>query len=132
MLEAYNFVKLPFTRLDAKAQKQRLQSFKETMELRRSVREFSNRSVDVEILRHAIQAAGTAPSGANQQPWTYVLIANPDLKRSIRLAAEEEEKGYTEEQGVSSKQFLEDAPYLIALFKINYGLITQEDVPKRR
>jgi len=96
---------------------------------RRTVREFSSRPVDREIIENALRAAGTAPSGANMQPWHFVAIADPVLKKKIRNAAEQEEKEFyahraskewleaLEPLGTDEhKAFLETAPWLIAVF----------------
>jgi len=69
-------------------------AFLECMRRRRSVREFSDRPVSEETIRNVIAAAGTAPSGANKQPWRFVAVSNPDLKRRIREAAEREEREF--------------------------------------
>ncbi|HRK19367.1 MAG TPA: nitroreductase family protein [Hyphomicrobiaceae bacterium] len=101
---------------------------------RRSVRDFSPDPVPVEIIENAVRAAGTAPSGANQQPWTFACISNPETKRQIRLAAEEEERafysGRAGEEWLSAlshlgtdwrKSFLETAPWLVAIFGQRWG-----------
>lgn len=102
---------------------------------RRTVRDFSADPVPREVIEYAIRSAGTAPSGANQQPWTFVAVARPDLKRKIREAAEIEEKafygGRAGEEWLAalaplgtdaSKPFLETAPWLIVAFQQTYGL----------
>jgi len=109
--------------------------FYKIMNKRRSIRFFSDRDVPLEVIKNIIRTAGTAPSGAHMQPWTYVVVRNPDLKRKIREAAEEEEK-ITYESRMSDewredlaklgtdwrKPFLEKAPYLIVVFKQSYGI----------
>jgi iodotyrosine deiodinase len=103
--------------------------FCETMQRRRTIREFSERAVPREVIESCIQAAGTAPSGANLQPWHFVAISDPRIKREIRLAAEEEEKEFYAHRAPkawldalapigtdSNKPFLEVAPWLIAIF----------------
>ncbi len=105
------------------------QDFFEHVRKRRTVREFSERPVSREIIEIALRAAGTAPSGANMQPWHYVVVANPLLKKKIRAAAEQEEKEFyahrasaewlkmLEPLGTDAhKPFLESAPWLIAVF----------------
>jgi nitroreductase len=104
-------------------------SFYLDVKRRRTVREFSDRSVPDEVIKNAILAAGTAPSGANQQPWHFVVVSNPETKREIREAAEKEERAFY--QGRASdewlralqplgtdekKPFLEIAPCLIVVF----------------
>jgi nitroreductase len=101
------------------------------LEQRRSVREFSDRPVPKALLAELIQAAGTAPSGANKQPWRFVAVQDPALKREIRLAAEEEERAFYERRAGErwladlnplgtdwQKPFLEVAPWLVAVFRL--------------
>src|SRR5262245_47184620 len=105
------------------------------MKRRRTVREFSPDPVPFELIELAIKTAGVAPSGANQQPWRFVVVGNPEIKRQIRLAAEEEERenygGRFPDEWLQAliplgtdwhKEFLEIAPYLIVVFKVDYGL----------
>jgi nitroreductase len=102
---------------------------------RRTVRHFSAEPVPFELVERAIQVAASAPSGANQQPWRFVVVSDPDIKRRIRDAAEREEKENYERrfpdewlQALAAlgtdwhKEFLETAPYLIVVFRIDYGL----------
>jgi nitroreductase len=102
---------------------------------RRTVREFSPRPVPREIVEQCLLAAGTAPSGANLQPWHFVVVADPGLKRRIREAAEAEEREFYERRAPkewlealaplgtdAAKPFLETAPCLIAIFAQSYGL----------
>lgn len=102
---------------------------------RRSVRDFSTEPVSIEIINHCLRTAGCAPSGANKQPWTFCVVSNPNLKKQIRAAAEKEEyESYAHRMGDEwlndikplqtdwKKPFLEDAPYLIVVFKIAYNL----------
>ena len=109
--------------------------FRETLALRRSVREFSSEPVPMEVIDQAIAAAASAPSGANQQPWTFVVVTDADVKRRIRIAAEEEERenygGRMPTDWLAAlaplqtdwrKEFLEIAPVLIVVFKQDYGL----------
>ena len=97
---------------------------------RRSVRDFKKDVIDFTIIKNAILAAGTAPNGANLQPWHFVIIKNKLIKRKIRMAAEIEEKEFYEEKAPKewlealkplgtdkNKSFLEEAPYLIAVFE---------------
>lgn len=103
------------------------------MKQRRSVRHFSDRPIPLEAIKNIITTAATAPSGANKQPWKFVIVQNADVKRKIRKAAEKEEKEFYNKRAPqswlddlreletdSNKEFLERAPYLIAVFKINY------------
>ena len=96
---------------------------------RRTVREFSDRPVPREIIEHALKAAGTAPSGANMQPWHFVVVSNPGIKKKMRAAAEQEEREFYEHRASDEwlkaleplgtnkhKEFLEKAPWLIVVF----------------
>lgn len=107
----------------------------EDLTRRRTVRDFSNRPVPRELIETCIQAAGTAPSGANQQPWHFVVVSDPALKTRIREAAEEEERAFYNGRAPDewlealdhlgtdeNKPFLEVAPYLIVVFAESYQL----------
>ncbi len=113
----------------------RASSFFEELRRRRTVREFSDRPVPREIIEHCLLAAGTAPNGANMQPWHFVAVSDPELKRKIRIAAEEEERefysGRAPQEWLEAlanlgtdehKPFLETAPFLIAIFTQRYGV----------
>ncbi len=114
--------------------KQRAFAFSEQVQRRRTVRHFSDRPVPLEIIQQCIRAAGSAPSGANLQPWHFVVVSDSSIKHEIRLAAEHEEKEFyttrapkewleaLEPLGTDEhKSFLETAPYLIAVFVERYG-----------
>jgi nitroreductase len=101
---------------------------------RRTVRDFSDRPVPREIIEHCLRAAGTAPNGANLQPWHFVVVADPAIKYQIRVATEEEEREFYQHRAPQEwlealaplgtdehKPFLETAPYLIAVFAQTYG-----------
>ena len=105
-----------------------------TLLTRRTVRDFSDTPVPREIIETAIKASATAPNGANQQPWHFAAISNPEMKRRIRLAAEEEERAFYGSRASeawldaltplgtdASKPFLETAPWLIAIFAQKKG-----------
>ena len=105
-----------------------VESFADQLVSRRSVRHFSTQPVDLRLIKEAIRAAGQAPSGANKQPWKFVVVTNPEIKRAIREGAEKEERafysGRAGEQWLADleplgtgpqKPFLEDAPALIVL-----------------
>jgi nitroreductase len=107
----------------------RARTFYETMARRRTIRDFSDRPVAREVIESCLGAAGTAPSGANLQPWQFVAVSDPAVKREIRVAAEAEEKEFYEKRAPqawldalaplgtdSRKPFLEIAPWLIAVF----------------
>jgi iodotyrosine deiodinase len=110
-------------------------SFRVDMQRRRSVRDFSSRPVPRSVIRECLAAAGSAPSGANMQPWHFVVVSDPAVKRRIREAAEKEEHEFYQRRageewlGALSalgtdhhKPFLEEAPYLIVVFAQSYGL----------
>ena len=105
------------------------------MRLRRSVREFSNRDIPIEVIKNIVSTAASAPSGANKEPWHFTIVRDPLVKRKIRIGAESEEKSfYTQKAPVNwlkdlnkfgtnwHKEFLEVAPYLIIVFKQIYDL----------
>jgi nitroreductase len=105
-------------------------AFAAMMATRRSIRDFSTRPVPRETIEACVAAAASAPSGANKQPWTFVAVGDPAIKREIRVAAEAEERKFYEERANdewladlgllatdASKPFLEDAPWLVVLFK---------------
>ena len=117
------------------------QEFFQMMDQRRTVREFDPRPFPVEVMENIIKTASTAPSGAHKQPWTFCLISDPEIKRKIREAAEEEEKiSYSGRMSDTWKEdlkplgtnwekpFLEEAPYLIVVFKQSYGMDQGEKV----
>jgi iodotyrosine deiodinase len=106
----------------------------DVLSTRRTIREFSDKPVPREIIEACIAAAGTAPSGANHQPWHFTAISNPEMKRKIRIAAEVEEKAFYESKASgewlealeplgtdTNKPFLETAPWLIAVFAQRRG-----------
>ena len=134
MTQKANYHPLDFERLDTNTQLQRSREFLVQMRKRRTVRQFSTDPVPYELIENGIAAAGTAPSGANQQPWTFVVVSNPLLKQRIREAAEEEERAFYE--GRASQEWLDalahlgtndikthitDAPYLIVCFRQPFG-----------
>jgi nitroreductase len=112
----------------------RLDAFQKLMATRRTIRDFSETPVPRVLIETAIKAAGTAPSGANFQPWHFVAISDPSTKRAIREAAEEEERAFYKERASddwldalaplgtdAQKPFLETAPWLIAVFAQKRG-----------
>lgn len=116
--------------------KTRAAEFRTEIERRRTVREFSNRPVPREVIEDCLRAAGTAPNGANLQPWHFVVVSDPAIKKEIRFAAEKEEQEFYEHKAPQEwldalaplgtdphKPFLETAPYLIAIFAQSYGLL---------
>ena len=114
----------------------RLEAFYEDVSRRRTVREFSDRPVPRDLIETALKAAGTAPSGANLQPWHFVVVSGAGTKKMIREAAEIEEREFYEHRASdewlaaleplgtdSNKPFLETAPYLIAVFLQKFGTL---------
>ena len=135
------FQKLDFNRLSESDMIFRSQSFYSDIVKRRTVRDFSSKEVPFEIIKNAVKSASSAPSGANKQPWHFVIVKDPKVKIKIRDAAEEEEKKFYEHRAPEEwlkdlnqfgtnweKSFIETAPYLVVVFKINYDL----DGEKRR
>ncbi len=129
-MSEHPFIDLPgYREYPVEEMRERLREFYGEVSRRRTVREFSPRPVPRDIIESALQIAGTAPSGANLQPWHFVVVSGPDTKRRIREAAEAEEREFyahraseewlraLEPLGTDSdKPFLETAPYLIAVF----------------
>ena len=124
-----------FQRLPEEEQLRRASSFLQAMNTRRTIRSFSPEPVAFELIEAAIKTAATAPSGANQQPWRFVVVSNPEVKREIREAAEIEEKEFYRRRAPREwlaalepfgtdwqKPFLEIAPYLVVIFRLDYGL----------
>ena len=135
MAHTGEFIPLNFERMSEDEQLKRSELFLETMQTRRTVRDYSTNPVPLDLIKNAIATAGTAPSGANQQPWTFVVVSNPEMKRKIREAAEAEEKENYERRMSDEwlealaplgtdwhKPHLEEAPYLIVIFRQSYGL----------
>jgi len=131
----YTPVPLDFDTYDIEEMRERAASFYEEMNQRRSVRDFSDRPVPRELIKYAIRTAGTAPSGAHRQPWTFAAIDDSDLKREIRLAVEEEEKKNYRERMTDEwlealhpigtdwqKPFLETVPWIVVCFAQSYGV----------
>jgi nitroreductase len=113
----------------------RVRAFEAMLRRRRTVRDFAPDPVSREVIEAAIRAAGSAPSGANQQPWSFVAIADPAIKARIRAAAEEEERAFYESRAGEEwlealvvlgtdweKPFLETAPWLIVIFQQRWGV----------
>ena len=137
MADKPRFVPLRFARLSEKEQLARSRAFLKQMRARRTVRDFSPEPVAAELIENAVATAGTAPSGAHQQPWTFVAVSDPELKRRIRNAAEEEERrsyeGRMPDEWLEAlrrlgtdwrKPHIEHAPYLVVVFEQAYGLRT--------
>ncbi len=129
------FEALDFRRWAASEELARVREWREDLARRRTVREFSAEPVEGAVIEEAVRCAASAPSGANQQPWRFVVVGDPELKRRIREAAEAEEKLNYEDRFPQEwlealepfgtdwqKPFLEIAPWLIVVFRIDYGL----------
>lgn len=125
----YPFIPLDFQVQSEAEMEANAQGFYDMIKRRRTVRDFSAKPVPRSVIENALKAAGTAPSGANKQPWHFVVISDPATKKAIRLAAEEEERQFYAERATEEwledlaplgtddkKPFLETAPYLIAIF----------------
>jgi len=133
-------IPLQFERLAPAEARARLLELLERLRRRRSVRDFSPEAVPLELLQDAIAVAATAPSGANKQPWRFVIVKDPEVKRRIREAAEAEEREFYERRASAEwladleplgtdwrKPFLETAPFLIVVFRIDYDVETGPD-----
>ncbi len=115
--------------------------FYENIKNRRSVRDFNNKNFNIQIINNALLAAGTAPSGANLQPWHFVVIKDKKIKNKIRIEAEKEEFEFYNKRAPkewldallplgtdANKHFLEIAPYLIAVFEKKYSIRKQKKI----
>ena len=131
-----DFIPLEFQRYPEAEMLERAEQFYETHRTRRTVRDFSDETVPRKLIEDAIRSAGSAPSGANLQPWHFAVVESPEVKREIRTAAEEEEREFYENRAPREwldalaplgtdehKPFLETAPYLIAVFMQKYGML---------
>ena len=129
------FIPLEFERIPLSESTRRAAAHFAHMNRRRTTRHFSSDPVPRELIEYAIRTAGTAPSGAHLQPWTFVAISDPALKRRIREAAESEERRFYSERATpewlealaplgtdENKPHLEQAPWLVVLFRQSYGL----------
>ncbi|MFV1884822.1 MAG: nitroreductase family protein [Balneola sp.] len=121
----------------------RAEEFYSLIKSRRTVREFSDRPVDQKVIEQCLLAAGTAPNGANKQPWHFAVVSDPEIKKKIREAAEEEEREFYHRRAPEDwledlrpfgtdehKPFLEKAPYLIGIFAQSFHL--KEDGEKEK
>lgn len=130
------FEPLRFTRIALPVMRERARDWYEECERRRTARQFSREAVPRELIEYAIRTANTAPSGAHLQPWQFVVVDDPDLKRQIRAAAEAEEyKSYTERMSDEwrlelaklgtdwVKSHITDAPWLVVLFRQRYRIM---------
>jgi nitroreductase len=129
-----SFQPLNFTEYPPDEMRQRSTAFRRLMQKRRTVRHFSDKPVPREIIEECLITAGTAPNGANLQPWHFVVVSDPQVKHEIRVAAEEEEKEFYHRRAPKEwldalaplgtdehKPFLDTAPYLIVIFGKNHS-----------
>jgi len=138
------FIALPrYKTMPEKEMIQKSENFYGQMNQRRTVREFSSKPIDINIIENCIKTAGTAPSGANKQPWHFVIVGDPKIKKEIRIAAEKEERSFYRDRAPQewlnaldplgtdeNKPFLETAPYLIVIFEQKYK--TKKDGSKEK
>jgi nitroreductase len=133
--KSYPFIKLDWPRLTPAESQARAKAFRESMARRRSVRHFSSDPIPEGVIENAIACAASAPSGANQQPWTFVVVTDPELKMRLRQAAEAEEReSYTRRMSQEwldalaplgtdwNKPHFTDAPAIIVVFEQVYGV----------
>jgi len=129
------FKKLYFERFNEEYMARASSEFLSLIRTRRSVREFSDRDIPIEVINNIVSAAASAPSGANKEPWFFSIVRDPDVKHKIRLGAEKEEKLFYTQKAPQDwlkdlnkfgtdwhKEFLEEAPFLIVVFKQIYDL----------
>lgn len=128
---------------DSEEMKQRAEDFYQLIKRRRTVREFSDQPIPDGVLENCLLAAGTAPNGANKQPWHFAVVKDPSIKKKIREAAEEEEREFYHRRAPEDwledlvpfgtdehKPFLEKAPVLIGIFSQSYHLNEDGDREK--
>jgi len=137
-LKKPKFIPLPnYTEYPLEQMQKRTEDFYKKIKERRTVRDFSDRPVPKEIIEKCLLAAGTAPNGANKQPWHFVVVTDPEIKKKIRDAAEKEEEAFYSGRAPdewlealaplgtdASKPFLETAPYIIVIFAQSHELTT--------
>ncbi|MFN8573604.1 MAG: nitroreductase family protein [Gemmatimonadaceae bacterium] len=134
-MPSFPFRDLEFSALPPEVTLQRARDFYAEMNRRRTTRHFDTRSVPREAIELAIRTAGTAPSGAHQQPWTFVAVSDPDVKSAIRVAAEREEQAFYAGRAPeewrralaplgtdANKPHLTDAPWVVVVFRHAYGV----------
>ena len=133
--EAFRQIPVPkLPRYTADEMQLRSRLFFESLSVRRTIRDFSDKPIKREVIENCIKAASTAPSGANMQPWHFVLISDPAIKKQIRIAAEKEENEFYTKRAPKEwleallqfgtddhKPYLEIAPYLIVIFMQRFG-----------
>jgi len=133
------FKKLEYQKTNKSDLAQRSSDFLRKMKSRRSIRHFSDEPIPIEVIENIVKTAATAPSGANKQPWKFIIVSNKEIKKQIREAAEKEEREFYEHRAPQSwlndleqfetngeKEFLEVSPYLIVVFKELYSEENEE------
>jgi len=140
-IKTYITEELKFSNQTIEEMKLNSEKFYKLISKRRSVRDFDKKSFDINIINNAILAAGSAPSGANLQPWHFVVIKNKEIKNKIKIAAEKEEEEFYKSKAPQewldalkplgtdpNKDFLEKAPYLIAIFEKKFSINGEQRV----
>ena len=143
-MKPHEHIALAFSRISPEEQIEASREFLCRMAARRSVRFISPEPVPFELIENAIRCASLAPSGANQQPWKFVVVKDPEIKRRIRESAEAEERESYEHRMPAEwlealaplgtdwhKEFLETAPYLIVVFRIDFGVTQTAEGEKK-
>ena len=133
--------KLKFNRIPIEDIVKKSKKFYEIISDRRSVRDFDSKKIDLKIIKNAILSAGSAPNGANLQPWHFVIVKDKKIKKKIRIAAEVEEKKFYNKKAPKEwlkaleplgtdedKKFIEKAPILIAIFEKKYSFQKKEKI----
>ena len=133
--------KLKFNRIPVEDIVKKSKKFYEIISDRRSVRDFDSKKIDLKIIKNAILSAGSAPNGANLQPWHFVIVKDKKIKKKIRIAAEVEEKKFYNKKAPKEwlkaleplgtdedKKFIEKAPILIAIFEKKYSFQKKEKI----
>ena len=129
------FSELKIKRVESPQMLERSTNYLEKLKTRRSVRDFSSETIPIDVIKNMVKSASSAPSGANKQPWKFCIVQDPKIKKKIRTAAETEEKENYDHRFPEEwledlnqfgtdwhKEFLEEAPYLIVIFKQVYDL----------
>ena len=135
MSDPQQLIPLAFSRIPKDEMLRRARDFYAEMDRRRTTRHFSGEPVPRELIELAVRTAGTAPSGAHQQPWTFVVVSDPEIKRRMREAAEEEERvnygGRMPPEWLSAlaplgtdavKEHITTAPYVVVMFRHIFGV----------
>ncbi|MFC3416709.1 nitroreductase family protein [Algoriphagus hitonicola] len=135
LIQGYPYISYSRPQISGDESIEKSNDFYHDLSHRRTVREFSTRPIPEEVITNLIKTAGSAPSGANKQPWTFCVVTNPLIKKQIRIAAEAEEKvNYASRMSSTwiqdlkhlgtdwEKPFLEEAPALLVVFKQSYGI----------